>query len=418
MPWQSPGVKPNRTWVYAPLASTLEERWDALIQAAPSAKSALIIEKRDETQTKTKLGLPGFPDPKSDIASESGPCPTPVPVAYRAFDVQYIIPDSRVLSRPRADLWRVRGVKQIYVSEQHDQEIKSGPALVFSGLIPDMHYYAGRGGRAIPLYAGTAAQTPNLAPNLLTTLGSRLGVEVSTEDFLAYVAAITAHPAFTARFAEDLRTPGIRIPLTADPGLWAEAVELGQRVIWLHTRGQRYIAPDQGRPAGPPDVADTARRALVTVAIPDTADLYPDEMTYDPETQTLSVGEGQVAPVPPAVVAYEVSGMNVVRKWFGYRRATRPQSRGDQSALDDVRPEAWPSAYTTDLVELLRVLTLVTDLEPAGAELLVKVMSAERITVADLTNVGVLPVPEAARSPLPKLSRSKTVPGQSALALD
>jgi hypothetical protein len=207
--------------------------------------------------------------------------------------------------------------------------------------------------------------------------------------------------------------------VTADKELWAEAVELGRRVLWLHTRGQRYVSPGQGRPAGPPDIADPTRRSLVTVAIPDTAEHYPDEMTYDPDTQTLFIGEGQMAPVTSAAVDYEVSGMNVLRKWFGYRRATRPQSRGDQSALDDARPETWPSAYTTDLIELLRVLTLVSDLEPAQAELLEKVMGTERITVADLTAAGVFPVPAAARSPLPKVSRARRAGvGQMGLALD
>ena len=67
--------------------------------------------------------------------------------------------------------------------------------------------------------------------------------------------------------------------------------------------------------------------------------------------------------VAAPVVDYEVSGMNVLRKWFGYRRATRPVTRGEQSALDDLRPNGWPAAYTTDLLQLIEVLTLVTDLE-------------------------------------------------------
>lgn len=417
MPWQSPGVKPNRTWVYAPLAVTLEKRWDVLVNASAAAKPALFVENRDATLTKSKLGLPGFPDPKTDMAHETGGCPIPVPVAYRTFDVQYMVPDSRVLSTPRTDLWRVRGPQQVYVSEQHDQEVKSGPALVFSGLIPDMHFYAGRGGRALPLYASADTSTPNLAPGLLDHVAGRLGITVTAEDFLAYIAGVTAHPAFTERFAEDLRTPGIRVPLTEGADIWAEAVALGRRVLWLHTRGERYIDPKAGRPAEAPDIADAAKRPRVTVAIPGTADLYPDELTYDADTQTLSIGEGRITPVPQRVMDYEVSGMNVVRKWFGYRRATRPQARGEQSALDDVRPETWPPAYTTDLLQLLRTLTLVTELEPEQAELLDKVLAAERITVSDLMEAGVLPVPTEARSPLPKLARAVKATGQAALDL-
>jgi len=418
MPWQSPGVKPNRTWVYAPLASTLLERWRVLTQAEGSLKASLMHEDSDCNLTRVKPPLPGFATITTPLGEERGQCVSPVPVAYRSFDVQTLIPDSRVLDRPRAELWRVRSDDQIFVAEPHSQVGLSGPGLTFGGHILDNDYYKGSAaGRVLPLYAGTDTSIPNLAPGLLTVLSIRLNFEVTAEEFLSYVAAVTSHSAFTERFAEDLRTPGIRVPLTADAGVWADAVELGQQVLWLHTRGQRCVAPEKGRPAGPPDVTDPTRRALVTVAIPDTAETYPDEMTYDHGTQTLFVGEGQVTPVAAAVVGYGVSGMNVLRKWFGYRRATRPQSHGDQSALDDVRPKTWPSAYTTDLVELLRVLTLVTDLEPAQAALLDRVMETQHITVDDLTIAGVLPVPEAARSPLPKVSRAKS-PGHPTLALD
>jgi len=405
MPWHVPGVKPNRTWVYAPQAAVLADRWMRLISAPEAEKPALFRESRDATLAKKKRGLEGYPHADRCVGDETDPCVTPVPVAFRAFDVQFIIPDDRLLHGPSPDLWRVRSMEQIYASEQHDQAIQSGPALMFSAYTPDMHYYAGRGGRVLPLLASTDKSKPNFAPGLLELIASRFGTAVSAEDFLAYVAAVAAHPAFTERFAEDLRTPGIRVPLTGDSEVWQEAVSLGKRILWLHTRGERCVDPASGQPQGPPNVEDGGRRPLVAVAIPDTADRYPDELTYDPDTQTLSVGEGRIAPVTQAVVDYEVSGMNVLRKWFGYRRATRPQTRGEQSALDDVRPRTWPSAYTTDLLEVLRVLTLVVDAEPAQAALLEKVMQADRITVADLTEAGVLPVPDSARQPLAKVKK-------------
>jgi predicted helicase len=244
------------------------------------------------------------------------------------------------------------------------------------------------------------------------------GATVTAEDFIAYVAAVTSHPAFTNRFIEDLRTPGIRVPLTADPALWAEAVELGRRVLWLHTRGERCADAKAGRPRSAPDATDPECRPLVQRAIPGSKSSYPDELTYDAKTQVLSIGGGQIGPVPQEVIDYEVSGMNVLRRWFGYRRATRPQSRGEQSALDDVRPQTWPSAYTTDLIELLRVLALVVELEPNQAELLDKIMDADRITVADLTEAGVLPVSDAARKPFAKSRAKKDSDPQLGLALD
>ena len=57
------------------------------------------------------------------------------------------------------------------------------------------------------------------------------------------IAAVAAHPAYVARFAADLVQPGLRIPITADQGLFAEAVRLGREVIWLHTFGERFVDP-------------------------------------------------------------------------------------------------------------------------------------------------------------------------------
>jgi len=418
LPWSNQGIVAGRTWVYAPLASTLAERWRQLVSAPEAEKSKLFSESRDATLTKRKGGLHGYPHADITVAAEAGDGLAPVPIAYRTFDVQHIIPDDRVLSTPRTDLWRVRGEHQLYATELHSETVRSGPALTFAAHTPDMHHFKGSaGGRVLPLYAGTDTTTPNLAPGLLAALDARLGAKVEPEDFLAYVAAITAHPAFTTRFAEDLRTPGIRVPLTADKTIWDDAVTLGRRVLWLHTRGQRCVDVEAKRPEGPPTVTDADRKPMVRVAIAATEDGLPDEMTYDAATHTLAVGNGSIGPVSPEVVAYEVSGMNVLRKWFGYRRATRPQSRGEQSELDDVRPAQWPSAYTTDLLQLLQVLELVTQLEPEQAALLERVLTNPRVTVDDLTEAGVLPVTAASRNPLPKVTRrrKKDLPGQMLL---
>jgi predicted helicase len=164
---------------------------------------------------------------------------------------------------------------------------------------------------------------------LLDLLGKNFGEEVSSEDLLAYVAAVTSHSGFTRRFHEDLRTPGIRVPITANKELWDSATNLGRRVLWLHTRGERYVDSSKGCPRGTVLQENPNHRPKVVQAIPNIPGRYPDELTYDDDTETLSIGEGKIAPVPQAVVDYEVNGMNVLRKWFGYRRATRPQARGD-----------------------------------------------------------------------------------------
>src|SRR5258708_1047126 len=121
----------------------------------------------------------------------------------------------------------------------------SGPALTFTCLIPDLHHHKGSfGGRVFPLWRDAAGTTPNLPPKLLEYLTTKYETPVTAEDFVAYLAGVAANPAYTARFHVDLAQPGLRIPMTARPSLFAQAAELGRRVIWLHTFGERFADPN------------------------------------------------------------------------------------------------------------------------------------------------------------------------------
>lgn len=207
---------------------------------------------------------------------------------------------------------------------------------------------------------------------------------------------MVAHNGYTTRFTKDLRTPGVRIPLTADSELWAQAVHLGRRIVWLHTYGERFVDPAEERPFGPPKPS-TDQRAKVQAAIPGTEEEMPDDISYDAETATLHVGAGRISPVSPEVWAYEVSGMRVVRKWFGYRKK-HPAGRRS-SPLDDICIEEWPAEFTTELLQLLNVLALCLELEPRQADLLDRICSSPLITVAELEQSNVFPVPAATRKP-------------------
>ncbi|MDX1748653.1 MAG: hypothetical protein R3324_22195, partial [Halobacteriales archaeon] len=57
------------------------------------------------------------------------------------------------------------------------------------------------------------------------------------------------------------------------------------------------------------------------------------------------------------------------------------------------------ASCTTDLLELLNVLTLLVGLEPEQEQLLNDVMDGELISVDDLAADGVLPVPDSATKP-------------------
>lgn len=398
MPWSSPGVKPNRTWVYAPSANILRKRWRTIVSAEPQEKALLFEESRDANLTKINPPLFGCRHYSYPFSSESGTCPDPVAVGYRSFDRQWLIPDPRLIATARSSLWAVTGEHQLFVTEQHAHPTGGGPALTFTHLLPDMHHHSGRGGRVLPLYRDAEASRSNILPGLLELLGTRLTQSPTPPDLLAYVAAVTAHPGYTERFAKELKSPGVRIPLTSDAGLWERAVDIGREVLWLHTYGERYVDAEAGRPRGAPKLC--SERPKVRVTIPDTEVDMPDKIDYDEQSETLKVGDGRISPVSAEVWNYQVSGMRVVKHWFGYRKKNPSGNR--KSELDHIVATSWTPAMTTELLDLLNVLGRCVALQPRQAELLDEIMASPRITVADLEDADVLPVPAAAtKAPKP-----------------
>ena len=68
----------------------------------------------------------------------------------------------------------------------------------------------------------------------------------------------------------------------------------------------------------------------------------PDELVYDATAQELHVGAGRIGNVTPRMWTYDVSGINVITKWFSYRRKTRDRPiMGDRrvSALLEIQPD-------------------------------------------------------------------------------
>ncbi|OSZ59856.1 hypothetical protein OQI_13885 [Streptomyces pharetrae CZA14] len=383
LPWYLPGVFPTRSWVYAPSRSVLERRWSQLIgEGDRERKAKLFKEGRDAHLKKTKSRLPGddtSPTAGKSLLQETATKPTTVRVGYRAFDRQWVVADPRVMDMPRRDLWAARQHGQVFVVEQHRQSFQTGPGLAFSALIPDFHHFNGRGGRVLPLLHPDG--TPNLARGLTTALAHCIGTAITAEDVLAYIAGVVAHEAFTTTFADELTTPGIRIPVTMDVGLWKRAVDLGRQVLWLHTYGQCFTG--EGRPAGDVrlPVGDPQRPLCQK---PVTA--LPEMLVYVEDRQAIVMGEGEFGPVTRKVWDYAVGGRNVIKSWFDYRKK-EPGGRRS-SPLDDVNATAWDPDWTGEFLDLLSVLTRLVGLESQQAETLEAILTSDVVTLNDLTAAG------------------------------
>lgn len=308
---------------------------------------------------------------------------------------------------PRPSLWTAYGDHQIHLTCIENDHPASGPAVTFTHVLPGLDHYHGRGGRAFPLWRDDSAATANVTPRLLDYLGGLFGTDVAPDDVFTYIACVCAHPAYTAWLNEvSPHTPGIRVPLTADSDYWSMAIAIGRRVIWAHTFGERYVDTNDSRPPGRIRLADGPRlRAETGVGT------LNRTLEYSAEQRELHVGAGAFENVIPEVHGYEVSGKNVIRTWFNYRRAGTGSS--DPDSLESITPDGWRPEWDIELLDILNALTALVALEPEQAELLAAIIDGPQITVEDLTAAEVLPVPAEAKK-APKVEK-RAAPAQTTL---
>jgi predicted helicase len=216
--------------------------------------------------------------------------------------------------------------------------------------VPDLNCFRGScGGKdVLPLYRAADASEANIAPALLKMLNETYKLQVTPEDFLAYVYGVLAHPGFTSRFMGELETRELRVPITRNAKLFLKCRDAGARLIWLHTYGERFVPEGKHRGQVPRGMARCVK------AIPGDHESYPESFVFDATMQTLHVGQGEFAPVAREVFEFEVSGLKVLQSWLKYRM--RKGAGKKSSPLDDIRPERWTGDFTSELLELVWVL--------------------------------------------------------------
>lgn len=391
-PWQQNGIKAGRTWTIAESKNTLERRWSILIGSSSSERERLFKDSPTGKKIDMAASMNLLPAPASNKAIRKADSNDPIPpvkrYAYRSFDRQWIFADNRLLDRAGPPLWLSHGPDQLYLTSALQGILGEGPAATVSGDVPDLHHFSGRGGKdVIPLWRDAAARSPNVTGGLLDTLSAEYGEGVSPEDLFAYAYAVLGSPAYTETFAEELSIPGPRLPITKDSALFRRGVELGRWLIGLHTYGKRFggIVP--------------RGKARVEKAIPDSPERYPEDYSYNPVEKTLKVGEGEIRPVAPEVYEYNVSGLEVVKSWLGYRMKN---STGKKSSpLDEVRPEHWSGDITRELLELLWILEATVEKEPELASLLVEITASKVFTATELPE----PAEEECKAPKPEANK-------------
>jgi len=250
-PWIWSGCTLHRTWPIAEAKHLLERRWRTLLDAVPRERGALLKETGDrKVDSKLKpllnTNVDGSRLPPLQVLDNDDSYEATERYGYRSLDRQWVIADNRLADRPRPQLWRVRGPRQVFCTTLTSTKLGPGPVMTVTPYVPDLHYFCGRGAKNVmPLYRYSDGREPNITKGLLTALGQRLDIEISAEDLLAYVHALAGTSAFSQRFADELTEAAgpFHVPVTEDSDLFERAVALGRDLLWWHTWGERLRTP-------------------------------------------------------------------------------------------------------------------------------------------------------------------------------
>ena len=360
-PWQENGMQFKRSWPIGETKAVLEVRWEELLNAADRKKA--FKETRDRTVNSSPPDLHGSGRlPALHGLPKGAPVPLVQRYAYRSFDRRYALIDNRLADRPRPDLLRSNSSRQIFLASLLTNVFGKGPAATVSDLIPDMHCFCNRGAKdVVLLWRDPQAKHANITHDVLGLLAKTYAKPVAPEDFFAYTYAVLASPAYVEAFWDELVIPGPRLPITKDAKQFADGVEQGKRLIWLHTFGERMVPPGEKPGRVPPG------KARCSIGTPGDATSYPNHFSYDEAKRELYIGEGArrgtFENVPKAVWDFSISGFHPLQSWLGYRMKDRSGKKS--SPLDDIRPERWE--FDEELLNVVWILEHTVETYPALA---------------------------------------------------
>ena len=382
-PWQHSGSQFKRLWPIAESADVLRKRWHRLLELPRDKRAAAFIETRDRVVGSHGGGgsskrYTGITDLK-----KGAPCPRILRYCYRSLDRQWCIADERLADFLRPALVRSLGPRQVFAATLMSKTLGSGPAVSVTNCLPDMDVFCNRGAKdVIPLWLDAEGTRANVTRGVLAYLGDQLASVATAEDLFCYCVAVLGGPAYTSTFADELATPGIRIPLSTDPIIFRRGTLLGARMVWLQTFGEMWLSTSKNRWH---NIHGSIRQAK---PISGSAEEYPSTFSYDEPTKTLSVGDGVFNRVAPEVFNFSISGFKVVQSWLRYRmaqRGGRARREGSRSELDEIRPNRW--TFSDELLQFLWVVESCLELGPELTAFLVDAVDGP------LVDASVLPCP-------------------------
>ncbi len=389
-PWQHSGVQFKRTWTISPSYRTLKRRWKKIVDTSPSKRDDLFVEQaKPALDHETDDPITGVPlMPLRKVKSDADVNNRIRRYMYRSFDRQWAIADNRVCYSLRPPLWVADQERQTFLISMLTGRLGSGPAAIVSPFVPDLHAFRGSFGakHVVPLLRSAGGEF-NVDPHLVDQISEIINSPVAPADFFAYSFGVLAGTDYTSRFKDDLALTSPRVPITKTASVFAKMVSLGTQLIWIQTFGSRCRSERRQDLL----VSKEIRWLVLPSRMPSSA----KDFEYDASARAVVVSDGRLLGVSQEVWDFEVSGMQVIKKWLGYRTACGAgRAASSTSPLDQIRPTKWEPEWSEELREIVHVLTETLKLIPEGVKILDEIMAGELIPADDLPEP-----PDALRKP-------------------
>lgn len=243
---------------------------------------------------------------------------------YRSFDWRSCYFSYVAMDYPRKELLaNVAGRNNLCIGIGRQGIAVNDPewSLVSISCEPiDANIFRRGGINVFPLYLYTNIDSlkiskeqrrPNLSPEFLKDITSKLGYTPTPETIFYYIYAIFHSPTYRTRYAEFLKIDFPRVPLTSNNQLFTQLAEYGEELVALHLMKspKLFPSPSQGEGLGVRFVENNGN-CIVDAGHP----------KYTNSAVIINKKGDKFTGVPESVWNFYVGGYQVCQKWLKDRK--------------------------------------------------------------------------------------------------
>jgi predicted helicase len=259
------------------------------------------------------------------------------PLLYRIFDVRYTFYTGNCrgfISMPRGEIMRhmIADISNLgLITVRQVAEGIFNHVYVTNSLVECRVTLSNKGyGLLFPLYLYPQTQAekdmgmvrrPNLSPEFLKDITSKLGYTPTPETIFYYIYAIFHSPTYRTRYAEFLKIDFPRVPLTSNNQLFTQLSEYGEELVALHLMKSPKLFPSPSQ-----------REGLGVRFVENNGNCIVDagHPKYTNSAVIINKKGDKFTGVPESVWNFYVGGYQVCQKWLKDRK-------GRQLTDDDIQ---------------------------------------------------------------------------------